>query len=267
MSRMKRLKASLTGFPDVAAPPLWLTLAEGRAVFEYVAGLSWSPVLKHLVPKGDGHPVLVLPGLGATDLSTAPLRRFLDSIGYVSHPWGMGRNKGINETLPARMERKLQQIYEQHGQKVSLVGQSLGGVFARELSKLDPARVRQVISLGSPFAGHPLATNGAYLYEWLSSEDLDKFDFKRHHEIRIKPPVPTTSIFSRFDGIVAWPCSIETGRPEGESINVRGVSHCGMGFAPTTFYLLAKRLAQPAGRWTPFQPNMAERLFFGVSAE
>ncbi len=263
MSRMKRLKASMTQFPDIAAPSGWLLAFEQRAFWEFWAGVGLYPALRHLAPRGDGHPVLVIPGLGASDISTALLRKFLDDLGYATYPWELGRNKGLKDQGHAQMVRRLEQIYRKHGRKVSLVGQSLGGVYARELARELPDLVRQVISLGSPFTGHPLASTGAHLYEWLSGDRFEDMDFNRHLEMRIKPPVPTTSIYSKLDGVVAWQCSIETGQPHGESINLRGHSHIGMASAPLALYLIAERLAQPEGQWKPFEPTGIARIFFG----
>ncbi|MEY3446374.1 MAG: hypothetical protein RIR45_1129 [Pseudomonadota bacterium] len=265
MSRMKKLKASLTQFPDVDAPSIWLLAFEQRAFWEFWAGLASFKALQWMVPKGDGHPVLVIPGLGASDASTALLRRFLDDLGYVTYPWGLGRNKGVKEENADLMLQRLQFIYDHHGKKVSVIGQSLGGVFARELARFAPQMVRQVITLGSPFTGHPLASTGTHLYEWLSGDRFEDLDFDQHLQIRIKPPVPTTSIYSKLDGVVAWECSIEEGRPEGESINLRGNSHIGMGSSPTALYLIAERLAQPEDRWKPFDATGLARIFYGAN--
>jgi hypothetical protein len=136
-------------------------------------------------------------------------------------------------------------------------------VLARELARTNPKLVRQVITLGSPFTGHPLANSGGHLYEWLSGDKLDNMDFDRHFEIRRKPPVPTTSLYSKYDGVVAWRCSVEDEQPEGESINVRGCSHIGMGSNPVAMYLIAERLGQRQGEWRPFQPKGLEQVFYG----
>lgn len=265
MSRIKRLKASLAQFPDIAPPSMWLLAMEHRAFWEFLAGLLSLKPLQWVAPRGDGHAVLVIPGLGASDGSTALLRHFLGTLGYAAYPWGLGRNKGLKEENSALMQQRLQQIFEHHGQKVSLIGHSLGGVFARELAKLDAAKVRQVITLGSPFTGHPLASTGTHLYEWLSGDRFDDLDFNQYLHIRTKPPVPTTSIYSKFDGVIAWECSIEEGRPDGESINLRGNSHIGMGSSPTALYLIAERLAQPDDGWKPFEPHRWARWLYGAS--
>lgn len=265
-ARMKSLKKSLTQFPDIPAPSGWLLASESRAFWELWAGIAMFGPLKRMAPHGDGHPVLVIPGLGASDLSTGLMRRFLDELGYKTYPWGQGRNRGVKEHINTAMKARLQSIHEDQGRKVSIVGQSLGGVFARELAKDAPGRVRQVITLGSPFTGHPLASTGTHLYEWLSGDNFEDMDFNRHLEIRIKPPVPTTSIYSKLDGVVAWQCSIEEAQPDGESINLRGNTHCGMACSPSALYLLAERLAQPEAEWKAFQPKGLGRIFYGATA-
>lgn len=263
MSRMKKLKASMTQFPDIDPPSMWLLAFEHRALWEFWAGVATFKPLQLVAPRGDGHPVLVIPGLGASDSSTALLRQFLDDLGYVTYPWGLGRNKGMKDEGAELMRQRLKFIFDHHGKKVSVIGQSLGGVFARELGRFCPDMVRQVITLGSPFTGHPLASTGTHLYEWLSGDRFEDLDFNQHLEMRIKPPVPTTSIYSKLDGVVAWECSIEEGQPEGESINLRGNSHIGMGSSPNALYLIADRLAQPENDWKPFKASGLGRLFYG----
>jgi len=264
MTRIKRLKASLTQFPDIAAPSNWLLASEPRVLWEYLAGVTMFGAVKRMAPRGDGHPVLVIPGLGASDLSTALLRRFLDEMGYTTYPWEQGRNRGIKDHVTASMQNRLRKIHDQHGQKVSIIGQSLGGVFARELAKAVPDAVRQIITLGSPFTGHPLASTGTHLYEWLSGDNFEDMDFNQHLEIRIKPPVPTTSVYSKLDGVVAWPCSIEEDQPGGENIHLRGNTHCGMACSPSALFLLAERLAQPEKDWKAFKPKGLGRVFYGT---
>lgn len=263
MRRLQRLRETLTGFPPVDPPSLWLLALEQRAIGEFWAGLGLLPVLRQLAPRGDGHPVLVIPGLGASDMSTVLLRRFLDGLGYATFPWELGRNRGMHDHRIDQMRARLEQIHTDSGRTVSLVGQSLGGVYAREMARTMPKMVRQVITLGSPFAGHPLASTGIRLYEWLSGERMEDLDFDRHRRMRPTPPVPTTSIYSKLDGVVAWQCSIEEGPGDAESINLRGHSHTGMASAPLALYLIAQRLGQAANQWKPYRPTGAARIFFG----
>ncbi len=264
MPRMPRLKpADLSmhhpfHLEDLRAPNALLLALEGRAPWEYAALLAATPWLRKL-PRGDGHPVLVLPGLGANDFTTAPLRRFLDGLGYVTHPWGQGFNFGPREGVLERCRRDVRRHFNAHARKVSLIGWSLGGIYARELAKELPEHVRCVITLGTPFTGHPRATNAWRLFEWVSGQSVH--DPHVLAQIRREPPVPTTSIWSRSDGIVSWRCSVVAPAPLAENIEVHA-SHVGMGMNPAALYAIADRLAQPAGHWKPFEPHGPRRWFF-----
>jgi pimeloyl-ACP methyl ester carboxylesterase len=249
---------------DSLPPPKLLLALESRALLEFAAGTVLRRGLQKVAPRGDGHPVLVLPGLGASDVSTRLLRRFLAELGYQAIPWGMGRNRGLRPGMEHQMRARLQALYALHGQKISLIGQSLGGIFARELAKLEPHLVRQVITLGSPFTGHVRANNAVRLYEWLSGNRVEEAEGNHPGRTRTTPPVPTTSIYSKLDGVVAWRCAIEPSLTGAENIHLRGVSHLGMAASPAALYLLANRLAQPEGHWKPFRPTPWQRLLYGV---
>ncbi|MFO1378975.1 MAG: alpha/beta fold hydrolase [Chitinivorax sp.] len=144
---------------------------------------------------------------------------------------------------------RLKTIYLKHERPVSLIGWSLGGLYARELAKAHPEIVRSVITMGTPFTGHPKATNAWRVYQFVTGHKLDREDL--HEPLRAPPPVPTTSIFSRTDGIVSWHCSLEHATEHSESIEVKA-SHLGMGMNPLTLYAIADRLAQPEHDWKPF---------------
>lgn len=231
-------------------PSRTLMFLEGRAISELGAFLGALPLLS-LAPKGDGHPVLVLPGLVASDASTRPLRSFLNSKGYAVSGWRQGRNLGLREGVQHAMVDLVRELNDTHGRKVSLVGWSLGGLYARQLAKMMPERVRSVITLGSPFAAGPKATNAWRVYEMASGRRADEDDSRFGGSLASAPPVPTTAIFSRTDGVCAWQGCREESSAMAESIEVES-SHCGMGHHPAAVYAVVDRLAQAEGDWSPF---------------
>lgn len=250
---------SVATHQHIAPPSRLLLLAEVRAVWEAGAALAMWPLLQ-LTPRGDGHPVLVLPGLVASDSSTGILRRYLNGRGYNAQGWGMGRNLGPREGVEQGMYDLLTKLYEESdGQKVSIVGWSLGGVYARLLATAHPAMVRNVITLGSPFSGSARSTRAWRVYEGVSGQS--SVDPKRMKHVSPTPPVPTTSIFSRSDGIVAWQCSVEKNGPQSENIEVVA-SHIGLGAHPAVLYALADRLAQPEADWKPFNRGLLGPLVY-----
>ncbi|WP_374565475.1 esterase/lipase family protein [Ideonella sp.] len=242
----------------VRAPGLLKLALEGRAPWEFAALLASAPWLRQL-PAGDGHPVIVFPGLGVSDFSTVPMRNFLRDRGFAPQPWRQGFNFGPREGVLEGCVELLQQAHARTGQKVSLIGWSLGGVYARELAKQLPDLVRCVITLGSPFGGHPRATNAWRFFELVSGKSAH--DPEVIAEIRRPPPVPTTSVYSRTDGVVAWQCSLNPPLPHTENIELQA-SHVGMGMNPLTMYLIADRLRQPEGAWQPFEAAGVRRWFF-----
>ncbi|MFN3303574.1 MAG: esterase/lipase family protein [Roseateles sp.] len=249
-------------WPDLRAPNTWLLMLESRAPWEYAALLAALPWMRKLqkFPRGDGHPVLVFPGLGANDLTTAPLRALLDSLGYATQPWGQGFNFGPRVGVLERCKAHLAELHRRHHRKVSLVGWSLGGIYARELAKECPELTRCVVTLGTPFTGHPRATNAWRFFELVSGRTVAD-DPALLAQIRQPPPVPTTSIYSKTDGVVAWRCSVNEPSPLAENIEVQA-SHVGLGFNPIALYALADRLAQLEGEWQHFEPKGARRWFY-----
>jgi len=234
--------------PAQRPPSKLLQLLEFRALSEFGTSLALLPLLRR-APRGDGHPVLVLPGLVASDGSTQPLRAYLTDLGYEVHGWGLGRNMGLKPGLEDKMKARLTELHEKTGRKVSVIGWSLGGIYAREIASEVPEAVRSVITLGSPLHGNPRATNAWRIYELASGQSIDDPRLKKLRDE--PPPVPTTSIFSRSDGIVAWRSSIEPPTEHSECIEVMG-SHCGLGVNASVLYAVADRLAQPEGAWQKF---------------
>jgi pimeloyl-ACP methyl ester carboxylesterase len=252
-----------TAAVDTIGPPskaLWAR--ELLAWPEFGAYLATMPMWG-LAPRGDGHPVLILPGLAQSDLSTRPLRRFLAWRGHGTSGWGQGRNTGRTGFVDEGLRQRLSALHAQHGRKVSLIGWSMGGLFARDLARQTPEAVRQVITLGSPFTGPAKASNAWRLYEMLSGERAgDPAVMQRH---RGPLDVPATSIYSRRDGIVAWQCCLDNdrdaARPRVENIEVVS-THCGMGHHPAVLYAVADRLAQPEDEWRRFAPTAAVRWMY-----
>ncbi|MBI3698970.1 MAG: alpha/beta hydrolase [Afipia sp.] len=232
-------------------PSRTLMFLEARAIGELGAFIGSLPLLS-MTAKGDGHPVIVLPGLVTSDTSTGPLRSFLESRGYAVSGWGLGRNFGLRAGIQQAMVDLVERENDIHGRKVSLVGWSLGGLYARQLAKMLPKRVRSVITLGSPFAGSPRSTNAWRVYEAVSGKRSDHEEPSFGGNMARTPPVPTTAIFSRTDGVCAWQSCMEKPGKRAENIEVFG-SHCGMGHHPAVVYAVADRLAQPEGKWKPFE--------------
>ena len=203
------------------------------------------------LPPGDGHPVVVFPGLAADQRSIAPLVSFCDRLGYTTYDWGRGLNTGPQGDVNAWIDDLAQHVgrlVSAHRERVSLVGWSLGGLYAREVAKILGRRVRQVITIGTPFTGTVEQKNASWLYRLVSGPQ-PLLDEKLLARIGTAPDVPTTSIFSRSDGVVAWQtCIQDEAGAHIENIEVEG-SHFGLGWNPDVLAILAGRLSQVPGRW------------------
>jgi pimeloyl-ACP methyl ester carboxylesterase len=202
-------------------------------------------------PKGDGHPVLTLPGFLASDLSMVPMRRYLKELGHDTYAWNIGRNVGGVSRTRAALRDRLAEIHSFTGRKVSVVGWSLGGVYARDLALQAPDMVRDVVTLGSPFANDIRATNATRLYEALSGEVVED-NSELRTAIAGDLPVPATSIYSRTDGIVNWRTCLLRPSDIAENIEVHLASHVGLGVNPAALWAVADRLAQGEGEFRQF---------------
>lgn len=241
-----RLETSSTA----SAPSLALFGVEPlRAAIEYAGmRLARRPATR----EGDGHPVVIFPGLASDKHAIAPLLGFCEGLGYAARDWGLGLNTGPKgdpndwlDDLAAHVDG----LVPGH-RRISLVGWSLGGIYAREVAKRLERRVRQVITIGTPFAGSPDQTNVGFIYRLLNGQKA-VIDEALSAQLRTAPNVPTTSIYSCSDGIVAWQACIQPeGRADTENIRVDG-SHCGLGWNNAVFNVLADRLRQPDGAWQP----------------
>jgi pimeloyl-ACP methyl ester carboxylesterase len=245
-----------------ASPPSSLyTFLEQRAVGEVGAFMAASPFLR-LFGRGDRHPVLVLPGFRASDRSTEALRWYLRSLGYWTHGWQLGQNVGPAAHVVRGISHRLAELHDRHGRRVSLVGQSLGGIYARHLARHHPEMVRSVITLGSPFRSRP-EDRSAVDALWRRAVAGSRAEVARllADGAAMELTVPSTAIYSRTDGIVRWYLCLETTGPLRESIEVRS-SHTGMGFNPSVLYVVADRLAQGEGSWRPFRPPPTMRHLY-----
>ncbi|MEM1143536.1 MAG: alpha/beta fold hydrolase [Pseudomonadota bacterium] len=247
--------------PHYLPPPApWLALTEPQRVVLEVASLTTVRALLKQLPKGDGHPVMVFPGFLGSDGYNATLRRFLRGQGYPTYGWGLGTNLGPRGGVLEKLLANLDEVYRRHGQPVSLIGHSLGGIYARELAREQPDKVRQAISLGSPFGrGRNSASYPARLFEALNPEDEIPISIDELHRA---PPVPTTAIYSRGDGIVNWRTSRQHwdfAHSSTQSIQVRG-SHCGMTLNPIVWYIISDRLQTSAENWSPFEVRKYAKL-------
>jgi pimeloyl-ACP methyl ester carboxylesterase len=231
-------------------PGLGLLLAEARGIFEFNTSLLLSPLLM-LAPKGDGHPVLTLPGFLASDLSMVPMRRYLSELGYNTHAWRMGRNTGGVARMQTALLDRLKEIHADTGRKISIVGWSLGGIYARHLALQAPDMVRCVVTLGTPFANDVRATNATRLYEALSGETVEETS-ELQQAIAGDLPVPATSMYSKSDGIVNWRTCLLHPSDIAENIEVRLASHVGFGVNAAALWALADRLAQAEGQFAQF---------------
>ena len=248
----------------MTAPSRRLLAMEQRALFELGAMFAAAPLLRAM-GRGDRHPVLVMPGFTADDDSTALLRFVLRGWGYWAHGWRLGSNLGPTTAAVDGMRARLDALHDRHGQKVSIIGWSLGGLFARGLARDSPDKVRQVITLGSPLQLGPEDRTTA---SPIADRLRHRFDpaFLREPDHR-QPllPVPSTSIYSRTDGVVRWQICLDVADAQHDNVEVRS-SHIGLGFNPAALYVIADRLSQPADAWRPFRPPPLLRRVFPPAA-
>lgn len=249
---------------EVSAPirppsALWSLTDGSRATGElawFACSAPWLASRKH---RGGGRPVLVLPGFLAGDGTTVPLRRMLERHGYSVYGWGLGRNVGPTPEAIAGLEALFRDVRNRHdGAPVSLIGQSLGGLFAREVARRFPGEVDRIISLGSPVSiTSPEQSRAKFMYSWLSSRHLPELEFSRWAQAP-QPEVPSTSIFSRLDGVCRWETCLYPKTPLTENIEVYS-SHLGMAVQPPALYATLDRLAAPLDPWHRFDPPCALR--------
>ena len=246
----------MTGRPAPRSPRRRVVLAAtepARTLVSAGALAAGLPLLTR-APRGEPHPVLVLPGLLASDVSTRALRAWLRRLGYPVVGWALGRNRGPTEEVVSELPLLVDRLAREHGTSVSIVGWSLGGIYGRRLARRAPRQVRQVISLGSPFG---LAERGAdaspggRVYRHLAPVPPTRIRSSRTPLAR-PLPVPSTAVYSKWDGVVDWRACRQQPGPRSENVAVRS-SHLGMGHDPAVLWIVADRLAQPRHDWRPFE--------------
>lgn len=225
------------------ARPTFNPLAEGLGIAESLARFPLYAFDLASLPRGNGEPVMVMPGFMVGDGSTLFLRSFLTALGYRAYSWGMGINRGDVIRLTREMAPRVEDLARRAGQPVRLVGWSLGGVVAREIARRNPADVHSVVTMGTPVVGGPKYTAAAPIYQRMFGEDMDTIEQLIAASNKRPIPVPVTAIYTRTDNVVAWEACIDPDNSHVEHIEVR-TSHSGLGFNPEVFRILAKRLAR-----------------------
>ncbi len=225
----------------IQKPRILHTLLEARVPFEIGAQLLSRRFYEKTLPQGNGRAVIVIPGFGAGDFETGMLRQSLRRLGYRSVPWKMGRNMGSTSENRAHLHSELKRLLGVSSQKVSIVGWSLGGVFARELGRKYPEYVHSVVSLGTPFTGDHDANILHDVFQRISGSKFTSEDLAAFNQRKEPPGVISTSIYSKTDGVVSWQCSLEKESELTENVEVVS-SHCGLVCNPLAVSALAYAL-------------------------
>jgi len=248
--------------PHTGRPKAVHSALEMRGLFE-LALLPWSLPVLAMAPRGDGHPVLLLPGFMGSEVSLIGLELFLRSRGYAAETWGLGRNVGFHAKHASALEQKIRYLHHKTGRKVSLVGWSLGGVFALYGAHQVPECVRSVVTLGSPVTVDPEGSASPPLvkamYRLIAHPMGPAAHTMQPHAKKLRDrktlPMPLSCLYSLGDGVVPPQEATIEGDPERhENIRVPG-SHVGLGFNAVVLWIVADRLAQPEGAWKRFEPS------------
>ncbi len=227
-----------TDIPTASPPSRLATLLEIRAPLDWATIVMRAPQLLG-APRGDGRPIMLLPGYGTDEGSMRPLGHYLRFLGYRVYDWGLGRNRGDVDAYVQKVgEGVADRRAECGGQALTLIGWSLGGVIARETARLHEPHVREVITLGTPIIGGPKYTAAAGRFEKSAGIDLDEFEHEVHARNSAGIRQPVTSIYSKLDGVVGWRASIDIYNRQARNIEVYS-SHFGIGANGRVWRLIA----------------------------
>jgi pimeloyl-ACP methyl ester carboxylesterase len=252
---------------DIEYPSTFAPLTEVRVVLEVASFFAYRSVLEKMSSEGDGHTVLTLPPFMSDDKFMTPMRKHLQSLGYEANGWELEQNTGVDDRKFAILAKRIARTADKTGKKVSLIGHSLGGIYARLLAHEIPDAVRQVIYLGTPFN--------------ISDEESVDLPIRRIYE-KVNPtetpsnlmqstvdigatPMPSTAIYSEGDGFVPWRFCIDEVDEITENIRVAG-SHTGLPFNLPVLFAIADRLSQPADNWKPFSFHGVRKCLFSPAA-
>ena len=232
-------------------PPARSSFMEARALLEFSSLLPAAAGLLTL-PRGDGRQVMALPGFGADDASTWPLRQFLASLGYRPLPWGLG----VNQDPEVAAEQLLARLptVQNTGEPITLIGWSLGGIVARLIAHHAPDAVREVITMGTPVEGGPKYTSMGSFYARRAGINLDSFEAHVHAVNARGIDAPLTVIFSKSDAVVGWRAAIDRYNDHARHVEVRS-SHIGLGANPTVYRIIARTLAGQPVALADVDPN------------
>ncbi len=247
-------------------PSRFAPLLEVRVLAEVASCYMYLPILKRIAPAGDGHPVMTLPPFMSDDNFMSPMRKFLDALGYETMGWDRGQNTGFEEGRFVGLADSIERIADERGRRVSLIGHSLGGIYARLLGHQCADAVRQVIYLGTPFNigdGESRDLPIRKIYERLNPVE-SRSDMMQAAVDMGTTPMPSTAIYTEGDGFVPWQFCMDEVDEVTENLRVAG-SHTGLPFNLPALYAIADRLAQPEDDWRPFSVNGLGHCLYGVA--
>lgn len=261
---VKKFKREIHNINDkVPSPPLYNMFLEARSLIEWSSMICLYPFIPKR-KKGKNKPVILIPPYLANDFSTSFVRRYLNSLGFKAYKWDLGANMIRSSYIPI-LEEKLEEIFDKHQEKVSLVGWSGGGIFAKILANRHPDKVAQIITIGAPIWGvMDLSTSINGLFDFLRGKSLKERNKRFLDELESIPDVPITCVYTKTDGIVPWKHCIEaeTYRKNIKNIEVYG-SHSGLGANATVLLTIANSLsANLQGKEVNVLSKNFESLFF-----